>query len=54
MKLNIKSFDDMIREEEKRIIDELDLKNKKICPHLKREGEYFFTVGRVSRRLSRK
>jgi hypothetical protein len=42
---DIKDFDDIIMQEEKEIISRLEKESNFVCPHLKKEGNYFYYCG---------
>jgi len=42
---DIRSFDDIISSEERKIISELERRLRAKCPYLQREGEFFYYCG---------
>lgn len=42
---DVKTFDDIIMENERKIISELEIKSKRRCPYLRKEGKYFYYCG---------
>mgnify|MGYP006307198777 FL=1 len=51
---DIKNFDDIIFDEQKEIIKDLEKNSNSMCPHCKKEGLFFYYCGKNTRKTKDK